>query len=167
LLSLENATSFKDIIQYLGHAVSKDGLYVDPHKTKSITEWSVLRNVTHMRCFMGIMGYYRKFIEGFSKIAYHIASLQKKRKKFEWNEKCMQIFNKLSNLLTTAPILKTADPFNYFVACVYTCKEGLGEVLIQGNCAVSYEPRKLKEHEKNYATNDLELATIIHALKMW
>ena len=79
----------------------------------------------------------------------------------------MKIFNKLKYLLTTTPILKIVDPFKYFVVCTDTCKEGLGGVLIQENYVIAYESRKLKEHEKNYATCDLELAFIIHALRMW
>ena len=116
---------------------------------------------------MGITGYYLKFIEGFSKIAYPVTSLQKKGKKFDWSEKCTESFNKLKDLLTTAPILKNFDPFKYFFVCTDTCKEGLGRVLIRENNVVAYESRKLKEHEKSYATDDLELDSIIHALKMW
>ena len=103
----------------------------------------------------------------FSKISYPITFLQKKRKKFEWTKKCKEIFNKLKHLLTTAPILKIADPFKYFVVCTNACNEGLGGVLLQDNYVVAYESRKLKDHEKNYATHDLELYTIIHTLKMW
>ena len=86
---------FKDRIRYIGHIVSKDGIYVDPDKIKAITEWSVPKNVTNIRSFMEITGYYRKFIEGFSKIAYPITSLQKKGKEFEWTKKCEERFNKL------------------------------------------------------------------------
>ena len=86
---------------------------------------------------------------------------------FEWNEKCMEIFNKLKHLLTSAPILNIAHSFKDFVICTDACKEGLGGVLIQENYGVAYESRKLKEHEKNYAMHDLELALIIHTLKMW
>ena len=76
-------------------------------------------------------------------------------------------FKKLKHLLTTAPILKIVDPFKDFVVCTDTCNEGSGGVLLQDNYAVDYESRKLKYHEKNYATHYLELAAIIHALKMW
>ena len=116
---------------------------------------------------MGITRYYRKFIEGFSKIEYPINSLQKKGKKFDWSENCTESFNKLKHLLTTTPILKIDDPFNDFLACTDTCKEGLGKVLIQENYVIAYESRNLKDHEKNYANHDLELAAIIHALRMW
>ena len=75
---------FKDKIQYLGHVVSKEGISVDLEKVKAIMEWSVPKNVFDTRSFMGITGYYMKFIEGFFKISYPITSLQKKGKIVEW-----------------------------------------------------------------------------------
>ena len=104
---------------------------------------------------MGITGYYRKFTEVFSNIFYPINSLQKKGKRFEWTKKCMESFNKLKHLLTTAMILNIVDPFKDFVMCTDACNEGLGIVLLQENFVVAYGSRKLIEHEKNYATHDL------------
>ena len=79
----------------------------------------------------------------------------------------MESFNKLKHLLTTTPILKIVDPFKDFVICIDACNDRLGRVLLQENYVLAYESRKLKEHEKNYATHDLELVVLIHALKMW
>ena len=152
---------FKDKIQYLGHEVSKDGISVDPYKVKSIMEWSVPKNVSDIISFMGITGYCRKFIEVFSKIVYPITSLQKKGNKFEWTKNCEESFNKLKHLLTTFLILKIADPFKDLIVCTNACNEGLGGVLLQDNYVVAYGSKKLKDHEKNYATHDLELAAII------
>jgi hypothetical protein len=73
----------------------------------------------------------------------------------------------LKELLTSAPILNIADPNENFVVCTDACKEGLGGVLTQNGYVISYESINLKEHERNYATHDLELASIVHALKMW
>jgi hypothetical protein len=72
----------------------------------------------------------------------------------------------LKDILTRAPILNIANPDEYFVVCTDACKEGLDGVLTQKDHVVFYESRKLKDHERNYATHDLELATIVHALKM-
>ena len=130
-------------------------------------EWLVPKNVSNIKSFMGITRYYRKFIEGFSKISYPITSLQKKGKKFEWTKKCEESFNKLKHLLTTSPILKNVDPLKDLVVCTDACNQGLGGVLLQDNYGVAYESRKLKDHEKNYATHDLELIVIIHAFKIW
>jgi len=157
----------KDKIQYLGHMISKDGIAVDPDKIKAIINWHVPRDVSNVRSFIGITSYYRKFIEGFSKIAYPITSLKKKGKKYEWSEKCEESFKRLKELLTTTPILKIVDPHKDFVVCTDACNEGLGGVLIQEGHVIPYESRKLKTHEKNYATYDLELAAIIHVVRMW
>jgi hypothetical protein len=134
---------------------------------KAIMEWLVPKDVVDIRSFMGITGYYRRFIEGFSKIAYPITSLQKKGTRFNWSEKCQDSFNKLKELLTMTPILKVADPDKDFTVCVDASKEGLGGVLTQEGHVICYESWKLKEHERNYVTHDLELAAVIHALKMW
>jgi hypothetical protein len=116
---------------------------------------------------MGIVGYYRRFIQGFSNISHPITSLQNKGIKFQWNSKCGESFHILNKLLTSSSILKIVDPKEYFVLCTGTCKEGLCGVLTQNVYVMCYESRKLKEHERNYATHDLELAVIARALKMW
>jgi len=140
---------------------------VDPDKIRAIMEWQSPRNVTEVRSFMGLAGYYRRFIEGFSRIAHPITSLQKKGVKFEWTPRCEESFQRIKELLTSAPVIKIADPSEYFVVCTDACKQGIGGVLTQNGHVVCYESRKLKEHEQNYATHDLELAAVVHALKMW
>ena len=104
---------------------------------------------------MGITSYYRRFIEGFSRIANPITYLQKKGKKFDWNEKCEDSFKKLKTLLTTTPILRIVDPNKYFIVCTDACNDGLGGVLTQEGNVIAYESMKLNIHEKNYATYDL------------
>ena len=130
-------------------------------------KWHVPKDVSNVRLFMGNTSYYQKFIEGFSKIVNSITSLQKKGKIFLWDLKCEESFNKLKELLTTAPILKIEDPNKDFVVCTDACNEGLGGVLTQEGHVITYDSRKLKTHENNYATHNIELASIIRALKMW
>ena len=101
-----------------------------------------------VRSFMGITGYYWRFIEGFSRIANPITSLQKKGKKFDWNSKCEESFKKLKILLTSAPILRIVYPNKDFVVCTDACNDGLGSVLTQDGHVIAYESRKLKIHEK-------------------
>ena len=93
--------------------------------------------------------------------------MQKKGKRFVWDLKCEESFNKLKELLTTAPILKITDLKNDFLVCTDACNEGLGGVLTQEGHVVMYKPIKLKTRERKYATYDLDLDSIIHALKMW
>ena len=105
--------------------------------------------------------------EVFFKVAHSITSLQKKGIKFEWTPTCEESFQWLENILTSAQIFKIANPKKDFVVCTDACNQGLGGVLMQYNHVICYELRKLKEHEKNYATHYLELAAIVHALNMW
>ena len=147
--------------------MTKEGISIDPEKIKANEYWLVPKDVTDVRSFIRITSYYWRFIEGFSRIANPITSLQKKGKKFDWNQKCEASFKKLKTLLTNAPILRIVDPNKEFVVCTDACNDGLGSVLTQEGHVIPYEFRKLKIHEKNYATYDLELAAIIHALKMW
>eukprot|EP00253_Pinus_taeda_P011330 PITA_11330 len=158
---------FKEEIQYLGHVITKEGIAVDPEKIKTIMEWPIPKDVADIRSFMGLAGYYRRFVEGFSRITYPITSLQKKGKIFKWTSECQQSFDRLKHLLTTAPILSIADPNKDYMVCTDASKEGVGGVLMQEGKVIAYESRKLKEHEQRYSAYDLELTAIIHALKMW
>ena len=111
--------------------VTKEGISVDLEKIKAIENWPVPKDVTDIWSFIGITSYYRRFIEGFSRIANPITSLQKKGKKFDWNQKCEGSFKKLKTLLTTAPILRIVDPNKDFIVCTDACNDGLGGVLTQ------------------------------------
>jgi hypothetical protein len=154
-------------IHYLGHIISKDGIAVDPKKVEAIREWSAPKNVTEVRYFMGLAGYYRRFIGGFSKIAHPITSLQRKGMKFQWMSDCERSFQHLKQLLTSAPILRIANPNEDFIVCTNAGNEGLGGVLSQNGFMIFYESRNLKDPERNYATHDLELAAIVHSLRKW
>jgi hypothetical protein len=105
-------------------------------------EWPIPKDVAVIRSFMGITSYYRRFIEGFSKIAYLITSLQKKGIKFNWSQKCQDSFDNLKRMLTTKPILKVSDPYKDFKICVDAIKDGLGGVLTQYGYIIYYESHK-------------------------
>jgi hypothetical protein len=89
---LSKCSFYQRQIHYLGHIISKEGIAVDPEKVEAIREWSALRNVVKVRSFMGLVGYYRRFITIFSRIAHSITSLQRKEKKFQWTEECENSF---------------------------------------------------------------------------
>jgi hypothetical protein len=158
---------FQKKVHYLGHVISKEGVAVDPDKVRSIMEWHTLKDVSDIRFFMGLAGYYRRFIKGFSKISCLITALQKKGTKFFWTSKCEERFQELKNILTHAPVLNIVDPDDDFLVCTNACKEGLGRFLMQEGRVIFYTSRKFNEHEINYVTHDLELVSIVHALKMW
>eukprot|EP00253_Pinus_taeda_P005724 PITA_05724 len=164
---LNKCDFYKEEIQYLGHVISKDGIAVDPEKIKTILDWPVPKDVADIRYFMGLAGYYRRFVEGFSRVAYPITSLQKKGRTFRWSSECQQSFERLKQLLTSAPVLSIADPNKDYVVCTNASGEGVGGVLMQEGKVIAYKSRKLKEHEQKYSAYDLELTAVIHALKMW
>jgi hypothetical protein len=90
----------------LGHIIYVEGIVVDPMKVEAIMEWPTPKNVQEVCNFMGLAGYYQRFVEGFSRIENLITKLQKKNKKFVWTEKRTEVFQKLKDLLKTSPILK-------------------------------------------------------------
>ena len=101
---------YKPQIQYLGHIISETGIAMDPKKIKAIKDWPTPASVTDIRSFLGLAGYYWKFIENFSRIAWPMTTLQKNENKFLWTTKCEEIFQKLKQLLMNAQVLRIADP---------------------------------------------------------
>jgi len=93
-------------------------------------EWAIPKNVDEVRSFMGLAGYYKRFIRNFSRTSYSITSLQWKGKKFEWMMECEYSFEQLKKLLTHAPVLKFADSDQEFVVCIDACKRGLDGVIM-------------------------------------
>ncbi|GJZ12388.1 putative reverse transcriptase domain-containing protein [Tanacetum coccineum] len=116
---------------------------------------------------LGLAGYYRRFIEGFSKIAKPMTKLTQKKIKFEWGDKQEAAFQLLKQKLCSAPILALPEGSEDFIAYCDASKKGLGAVLMQREKVISYASRQLKIHEKNYTTHDLELGAVVFALKIW
>ena len=92
-------------VSFLGHIVSKEGIRVDPKKIEVVVEWEPPRSVTKVHSFLGLAGYYRRFVKGFSMIAAPMTRLLQKNVKYEWSEKCQRSFEKLKAFLTEAPVL--------------------------------------------------------------
>jgi len=135
-------------IAFLGLILSEEGVAVDPAKVEAVTNWKQLTTVTEVRSFLGLAGYYRRFIEGFSKIARPMTELTKKDKKFVWTEACEKSFQELKKRLTTALVLTLPDIHKDFVAFCDAPQQGLGCVLMQDGKVVAYASRQLKVHEK-------------------
>ncbi|KAG8474462.1 hypothetical protein CXB51_031417 [Gossypium anomalum] len=154
-------------VSFLGHVVSAPGIRVDPSKITAILNWKPPRNITEVRSFLGLAGYYRHFVKGFSTIATPMTRLLQKDVKFVWSEKCQRSFDQLKTYLTEAPVLVQPEFGKEFVIYSDASLLGLGCVLMQEGRVVAYASRQLKPHEKNYPTHDLELAAIVFALKIW
>nr|GEW19129.1 putative reverse transcriptase domain-containing protein [Tanacetum cinerariifolium] len=154
-------------VQFLGHVIDSQGIHVDPAKIESVKDWTSPKSPTEIRQFLGLAGYYRRFIEGFSKIAKPMTKLTQKKVKFEWGDKQEAAFQLLKQKMCSAPILALPEGCEDFIVYCDASNKGLGAVLMQREKVISYASRQLKIHEKNYTTRDLELGAVVFALKIW
>ncbi|GJZ13169.1 putative reverse transcriptase domain-containing protein [Tanacetum coccineum] len=154
-------------VQFLGHVIDSQGIHVDPAKIESIKDWASPKTPTEIRQFLGLAGYYRRFIEGFSKVAKPMTKLTQKKVAFEWGDKQEAAFQTLKDKLCSAPILALPQGAENFIVYCDASHKGLGAVLMQNEKVIAYASRQLKIHEKNYTTHDLELGAVVFALKIW
>jgi hypothetical protein len=125
-------------VSFLEHIISAEGIAVDPNKVQEVFDWKSLRSVTQIRSFLGLAGYYRRFIPNFSKIAKPMTKLLEKEAKFKWSPQCEEAFLTLKKLLPTAPVLAQSDiekPFDVYCDASGT---GIGGVLMQDGRAIAY-----------------------------
>ncbi|GAB2272865.1 hypothetical protein Dimus_038995 [Dionaea muscipula] len=154
-------------VKFIGHVISEEGIVVDSSKVATVMEWERPRSVFEIRSFLGLDGYYRRFIKDFSKLANPMTRLTCKAVKFDWDDKCERAFQELKVRLTSAPILTIPERGRGYRVYCDVSGEGLGGVLMQNDKVVAYGSRQLKMHERNYPTHDLELAAVVFALKVW
>nr|GEZ57039.1 putative reverse transcriptase domain-containing protein [Tanacetum cinerariifolium] len=143
------------------------GIHVDPTKIESIKDWASPKTPTMIRQFLGLAGYYRRFIEGFSNIAKSMTKLTQKGIKFYWGEKEENAFQLIKQKLCSAPILALPEGSEDFMVYCDASHKGLGPVLMQRENVIAYVSRQLKVHEQNYTTHDLELGSVVFTLKIY
>jgi hypothetical protein len=140
---------------------------MDPSKVKDVLSWKTPQNVSDIRSFLGLEGYYRRFIEGFSKISKPTTELLVKGNTFEWTPRRETSFQELKKRLTMALVLTIPDMERPFLIYCDASGQGLGCVLMQDGHVVAYASWQLRKHEEKYPTHDLELAVVVDALKIW
>jgi hypothetical protein len=133
---------------------------------KDVLNWMPPMNASEIHSFLGLAGYCRRFIKDFSKITKPMTRLLRKNKDFDWTEECQVSFEELKKRLTSAPVLILPDITKKFDIYCDASRQRLGCVLMQDGQVVSYASRQLRKHEENYPTHDLELAAVVHALKI-
>jgi hypothetical protein len=128
-------------VAFLGHIVSAEGIRVDPKKIEAVVDWKPPRNTTEIRSFLGLAGYYRRFVKDFSSIAAPMTKLLQKTSPYVWTEAQQKSFEKLKSILTEAPILVQPESGKEFVVYSDASLCGLGCVLMQDGKVVAYASR--------------------------
>jgi hypothetical protein len=154
-------------VAILGHVILKGGISVNPSKVQDVLRWNVPMSVDDIQSFLGLTGYYRRFIKGFSKISKPVTELLEIDRKFECTPAYEASFQELKKRLMTAPILVMPDMKKSFSIYCDASGQGLGCVLMQDGHVVAYASLQLRKQEAHYPTHELELAAIVHALKVW
>ena len=134
-------------VKFLRHVVLASGVSVDSEKVEVVMSWERPKSVFEIQSFLGLVGYYRRFIEEFSQLAAPMTRLTRKEVKFEWNDSCEKAFQELKRRLTLALILTVPKRGRRYTVYCDASKDGLGCVLMQSGRVVAYGSRQLKNHE--------------------
>ena len=159
---------FKRQVEFLGHIVSQDGVSTDPHKVEAVKEWPIPRRVRDVRAFLGLTGYYRRFIQNYGEIAKPLHELTEKNTEFVWTTEREQAFQKLKSSLTTAPILgyPSAEEDDVFLLDTDASNCHIGAVLSQRQGeeekVIAYGSKVLSKSEQNYCVTRRELLAVVH-----
>lgn len=165
---LSKCEFFLASVAYLGHLVGVNGISMDPGLLQSISDWPIPSNVHHVRSFLGLASYYRRFVDAFARIAVPLTELTKNDTKWRWASAEQSAFEQLKQSLITAPVVGNPDMSAVFTLTTDASDYAIGAVLTQEQGGVprviAYESRKLQPAEANYAAHDREGLSLIHAL---
>jgi hypothetical protein len=154
---------------HLGHIVTSEGVRPDPDKVKAISEFPIPKNMTDVKSFLGLAGYYRRFIPQFSKIAKPLNDLLKKNNQWQWEKEQIDSFHLLQTILTEQPILQYPDFTKLFVLTTDASGFAVGAILSQGKIGqdkpTSFASRTLNKDEQNYSTIERQLTAIVWACR--
>ncbi|KAJ9561986.1 hypothetical protein OSB04_007146 [Centaurea solstitialis] len=148
-------------VQFLGHIVNRGGIKVDPAKIEAVMNWEVPKAPTEIQSFLGLAGYYRRFIKDFSKIAVPLTRLTKKSEPYVWGSEQQIAFETLRRKLCEALVPTLPKGVEDMTVYCDASRLGLGCVLMQRGRVIAYTSTQLKPHEANYPTHDLELAAVV------
>jgi hypothetical protein len=153
-------------VEYLGHIVSHEGVKVDPNKIKAMMDWTIPKTLKNLRGFLGLTGYYRKFVRNYGRIATPLTALTKKDA-FSWTPKATKAFEQLKEVMCTAPVLTTPNFTKTFIVECDASGNGIDVVLMQEGRPLAFESRPLKGTDLHKPIYEKEMMEILHALKKW
>lgn len=168
-VTLDKCEFFRKEVLYLGHMITKDGLKPNNDKIRAVLDFPIPKTATEIKSFLGLVGYYRKFIKDFAKITRPLTSCLKKRKKIEFTDEYVAAFEMCKELLVNAPILQFPDFEKPFLLTTDASDFAIGAVLSQGPTGndkpIAYASRTLNDAETRYSTVEKELLAIVWAVK--
>jgi hypothetical protein len=162
--NLEKCTFCTNRVSFLGYVVTSQGIEVDEAKIVAITSWPLSTTVMQVRSFLGLLGFYQRFVQDFSIIAAPLHGLTKNRVPFRWGPAQQQAFDALKSKLTQAPLLQLPDFEKTFELQCDASGIGIGGVLIQGGKPIAFFTKKLHGPSLNYSTYDKELYALVRVL---
>jgi transposase InsO family protein len=163
---------FQKEVSFLGHVINEKGISVQQHKVKAVSEWPQPKTKKEVKGFLGLTGYYRKFIQGYSKVALPLTELTKNNVGFVWGAEQQEAFDQLKMKLTSAEILAHPDPSRQYILNTDASGFAIAAVLSQQQAdgsirPVAYYSKKMNSAEKNYGVTEQELLAIVEAVRHW
>ena len=154
-------------VGFLGHRIRDSKLMMEEGKIKAIQEWDPPTKVPQLTSFLGLVNYYRRFINGYSARVAPLTDLLKKGRAWTWDEKCQQAYEDLKKEVTEEPVLALPDHTKVFEVHTDASDFAMGGVLMQKRRPIAFESRKLNDTERRYTVQEKEMTTIIHCLRTW
>lgn len=170
LLQSEKCTFLKSSTTYIGHIISREGVMLDPGKVETVENFPIPKTSKDMKSFLGLCGYYRRFIKDFAKIAKPLNRLLKEVSEFIWTNEQETAFQQIKRCLISEPVLQYPDFTKEFTLVTDASQEALGAVLSQGTVgkddrSISYASRTLNSAEKSYSTTEKELLAVVWSVQ--
>jgi hypothetical protein len=165
-LKLKKYTFARQQISYLGHVISDQGVSTNPEKTEAMLKWPIPQNFTELRGFLGLTGYYKKFVAHYGTLARQFTSLLH-HKTFSWNESTQQAFDHLKHAMTTTPVLAFPDFSKEFVVEIDDCDTGNGVVLSQNGHPITYFSKGLSANNQKLSTYEKEFLIVLMVVDKW
>lgn len=163
----ESKCSFaQSSLEYLGHIISSKGVSTYPSKISSMLQWPVPTNMTELRAFLGLIGYYRRFVQRYGIIAKPLTHILR-LKQFAWSPEAQLAFDKLKGAMTKAPVLALPNFQDTFTIETDACNEGIGAVLMQHGQPIAYLSKALAEKHKTLSIYEKEFLALIMAVERW
>ena len=154
-------------VSFLGHIVGGGKIRMDKSKVRAISEWEPPTKVAELRSFLGLANYYRRFVEGYSRITTSLTDMLKKGKVWDWKPECEKAFNQLKQEMTREPVLALSDFAKPYEVRTDASDYAIGGVLMQDGHPIAFESRKLNETEHRYTVQEKEMTAVVHCLHTW